>query len=271
MSRRTRRSSGNDEVRKSDYRLPDGDRIAGSLYLPEDRNASLPVMIVGHGWGGDRRLDPFRQELGTRLVSRSMAIITLDFYGCGETGGPYAEMTYGRWVENLADVYRWATTQPWADPARIGCLGISSGSTAALRFAREHGAAFVISIATCLGLYISMPNSPARTFVREAEGLLRGGRAGVFGISFPLEFFRDFIGHAPVYHVDEIACPVFFLQGVKDNPFRRSDAWLGYQLRRDRDAPVRYLEIADGDHGLNSAPEESVDAILAWLETIDAL
>jgi len=201
-----------------------------------------------------------------------MIVVTFDFYGCGDTGGPYGEMTYGRWTNNLADVYTWVTEQEWADPARIGCLGISSGSTAALRFARQvPQSAFVVSVATCLGLYISMPNSPARTFAREAEALLAGEPVEVFGVPFPAEFFREFIEHASIYDVREIKCPVFFLQGSEDNPFRRADAWLGYELRRKSGAPTHYIEVEGGDHGLNSRAEESTTAVMSWLRSIDVL
>jgi uncharacterized protein len=196
-----------------------------------------------------------------------MVVVSFDFFGCGDTGGSYTDMTYGHWTENLADVHGWVGQQTWADPTRIGCLGISSGSTAALRFARQsQSCAFAISVATCLGLYISMPNSPARTYVRQVRDLLAGGRAPVFGMEFPHEFFRDFVEHAPIYDVHEIACPVLFLQGAEDNPFRRSDAWLGYQLRQRAGAPVEYVEVEGGDHGLGSRAEESTEIVVSWLQ-----
>jgi predicted alpha/beta-hydrolase family hydrolase len=88
---------------------------------------------------------------------------------------------------------------------------------------------------------------------------------------FPLEFFRDFIEHAPIYDVYEIACPVLFLEGSEDNPFRRSDGWLGYQLRDRVGAPVEYIEIEGGNHGLGSRAAEGTAAVVSWLQAIDVL
>jgi pimeloyl-ACP methyl ester carboxylesterase len=78
-------------------------------------------------------------------------------------------------------------------------------------------------------------------------------------------FFRDFVAHAPIYDVHEIACPVLFLQGTEDNPFRRSDAWLGYQLRLGAGVPVTHVEIEGGDHGLGSRATESTAVAVSWL------
>jgi dipeptidyl aminopeptidase/acylaminoacyl peptidase len=181
-------------------------------------------------------------------------------------------MTYGRWTENLAAVHGWVERQDWADPSRIGTLGISSGTTAALRHALgQPRSAFVISIATCLGLYISMPRSPARTFVENTEALLAGERRIVFDIAFPEVFFRDFVEGAPIFTVASIECPVFFLQGTKDNPFRRSDAWLGNELRRYAGKPVTYREIEGGDHGMDQKAEEGASAVVSWLTNIGVM
>ena len=116
-----------------------------------------------------------------------------------------------------------------------------------------------------------MPRSPARTFVEQAEVLLDGGRAEVFDVPFPVAFFRDFVENAPIFDVGSIECPVFFLQGARDNPFRRSDAWLGNELRRYADTPVHYLEIEGGDHGFNLEHEQSVSAVISWLQSFAML
>lgn len=259
-------------MKSRDFRLAAGDRNAGTVYLPDPHGDRMPVMIYCHGWGGDRTLSAFPQELCSQLIEAGMAFVTFDFYGCGETGGPYEQMTYGRWTENLAAIHQWVERQEWADPPRIGTLGISSGTTAVLRHALGlPTSAFVISIATCLGLYISMPRSPARTFVDNAEVILAGDRRKVFDIAFPEAFFRDFVGGAPIFAVASIECPVFFLQGSKDNPFRRSDAWLGKELRRTAGRPVEYQEIEGGDHGMDQKAEEGASAVLSWLTDIGVL
>lgn len=195
-------------------------------------------------------------------------MVAFDFFGCGETGGNYSQMTYGRWHANLAEVFAWGVAQPWADPARIGTWGISSGTTAALRHAIATPAcAFVISTATCLGAFIGMPNPPGRILVEHLDELASGKTTDLFGTQFPLEFYRDFLGNAPVYDLRSIKCPVFFLQGAVDNVWRRTDSWLGYQLLKAKGA--KYLEMENGDHGLDTVADAAAKEAFAWLQEID--
>jgi pimeloyl-ACP methyl ester carboxylesterase len=255
-------------MRSIDFKLEAGDANCGTVYLPEAVTGVLPVVVYCHGWGASRKLTPVTSSLSRLLETRPAALVAFDFFGCGDTGGNYSLMTYGRWRANLADVFDWIVRQPWADPARVGCFAISSGTTAALRFAATSSLpAFVISVATCAGTHIHMPNPPGRILVNHINELAAGRTAELFGTQFGLEFFRDFLNEAPVYNLRSINCPVFFLQGARDNPWRRADAWLGHQLLKEKGA--KYLEVEDGDHGLDSAPDTAAREAFAWLQQID--
>jgi pimeloyl-ACP methyl ester carboxylesterase len=249
------------------FKIDKGDHNVGTVYLPDSVKRNSPVVIYCHGWGSNRSLYPSTQRLCTALRESSASMVTFDFYGCGETGGNYNRMSYGRWMSNLADVSEWVTGQDWADRQKIGCFSVSSGTTAALRFAEiSREVAFVVSVATCLGLFINMPNSPARILVDRLQSLTDGGTAEVFGTHFDLDFFKDFIGNAPVYNLQDISCPVFFLQGAADNPWRRSDAWVGYLVMQKNGQTVKYLEIEGGDHGLDNVPERCTQEVVTWLK-----
>jgi acetyl esterase/lipase len=68
-----------------------------------------------------------------------------------------------------------------------------------------------------------------------------------------------------------ITCPILFLQGGADNPFRRSDGRLGCELLRAHGLPTAYFEIETGDHTLGNVPREGADAVPAWLQKITFL
>jgi pimeloyl-ACP methyl ester carboxylesterase len=257
---------------RSRFVLSNGDHNAGEVYLPDRRDGRLPLVIYCHGWNGNRELRPCTQALLDRCLPAGMGMLSFDFFGCGETGGDFSQMTYGRWTANLENVVDWVVQQEWADPSRIGCLAISSGTTAALRLAAaSHKLSFVISVATALGLFIDMPDGPGRTLVDNWETLTGGGTAEVFGTKFTLDFFRDFIGRAPVYDLASITCPVFFLQGMLDDPWRRSDAWLGCRILEHRGVPVKHRELEKGGHGLDEVPDQCAEEIMNWLREIRVL
>ncbi|GCE15378.1 alpha/beta hydrolase family protein [Tengunoibacter tsumagoiensis] len=254
-------------MKTSTFRLETGDQNSGIVYLPDEWQAQLPVLIICHGWGGDKTLNVFAEQVCQRLIALSMAVVAFDFFGCGETGGDYRFMTYGRWADNLSDVCTYVAAQEWADPHNIGALGISSGTTAVLRCAITYPTqlAFVISVATALGNYIHMPAGPAKLLVDHLDTLSAGGTVELYGTQFGLDFFKDFVSNAPLYHLQNITCPVFFLQGGVDNIYRRTDARLGYEILKRLNQPVDYLEIEHGNHGLETAPEEGTMAVLNWL------
>jgi pimeloyl-ACP methyl ester carboxylesterase len=259
-------------MKKTDFRLGGGDKNVGSVYLPDTVEGKLPVALFCHGWGGSRALHPSAQAVCSALVGKQAAMVALDFYGCGETGGSFDRMSYRRWTSNLRDVFAWVSDRDWADGGKIGCFAVSSGTTAALRFAEEGaGAAFVISVATCLGLYMNMPAGPGKVLVDNWETLSGGGTAEVFGVPLRIDFFKDFVGKAPVYRLESISCPVFFLQGGADNIWRRSDARIGFELMRRKGLPAKHLEIKGGNHNLDNVPEACAREAVQWLGEIGIL
>jgi hypothetical protein len=109
-------------------------------------------------------------------------------------------------------------------------------------------------VGTCLGHYISMPNGPPRRLIENWDHLLAGGKVELYGYPCGLDYFKDFIGDAPIYHLAEVRCPVFFLEGGSDNPFRRTDGHLGYEVMRRAELSTAFLEISDGMHGMTLRP-----------------
>jgi dipeptidyl aminopeptidase/acylaminoacyl peptidase len=251
------------------FRLEGGDANVGDVFLPGGARDRLPVIVYCHGWNGSKAARPTTDALRERASRIPMAFVAFDFFASGATGGSYSDMTYGRWTRNLEAVVDWVAAQEWADPARVGCYAVSSGTTAALRLAAcGRKLAFVVSVATCIGLFIDMPLPPGRLLAENLASLAAGGTAPVFGVPFGLEFFRDFLAGAPVHVLPSIACPVFFLQGANDNPWRRSDAALGYDLLRRAGVPTRHRELEGGGHGLDEVPERCADEVIHWLQEI---
>lgn len=254
-------------MRESRFQLATGDRNVGVYYLPDVQQGVLPVLILCHGWPGDRTLNPFGEELVARGTEAGLAVVNFDFFSSGETGGDPHGMSDGRWAANLADVCTYVAGQAWADPGRIGAIGISSGSTAVLRcmIAGPHLALGIV-VATCLGHYIGMGKvGPAKLFVDNLDALLAGQTIDFYGYPCGLEYFKDYIGGAPVYQLRTITRPVLFLQGGADNVFRRTDALLGYRMMVEQGLPADYHEIVEGDHGLGNVPVEATAAVLDWL------
>jgi acetyl esterase/lipase len=253
----------------NNFKINTGDQNSGTIYRPDSIKNNIPMIIYCHWWGGNRTLNPSTNKLCEKAVELGIGMITFDFFGCGETGGDYSQMTYGRWKENLSNIFSWVLNQEWVDKEKVGCFCISSGTIAALRFAQEdERIAFIISIATCLSLNIIMPNGPGKLFIDNFDLLMDNGTVNFAGIEFGIDFYKDCIGKAPIYRLSELKCPVFFLQGQLDNIYRRTDAWIGFEIMKKNNLPVKYMELDGGDHGLDSVPERCAAESIKWLKEI---
>jgi len=252
---------------KYDFRLDSGDKNTGTVYLPDEYiGEKLPVLIYSHGWGGNRGLGAVLQ----RVLEKEIALVSFDYFGCGETGGDYSLMTYRRWKENLHDIVDWIFEQSFADTNKIGCYGFNSGSTSALRLAAEDKRIkYIISVGTCISVHIGMGGGgPAKLLADNIEHLQSGGMVKIFGVDFPLDFYLDTIINAPIqkHIVGNIKCPVLFLQGLEDNTFRCADARMAYDLLKYENVPVKLVEIENGDHGLDNVADKASGVIFEWLD-----
>ena len=248
-----------------EFRLDIGDRNFGVVYLPDGDLSNLPVLVYCHGWGGDHQLAPAISEFRDMMIPQRWAIVAFAFYACGETHGNTRETSYGRWAANLRDILAWVRAQPWSDPERVGCWGISSGTNPCLRVAAENQhPAFVVSTAT----FITFLGKSMRAFADNFDLLCNGGLVETLGIDVPLSFYMDMIQNAPVHKLDQVRCPVFFLTGGCDNPFRKADALIGYELMSSKGLPTKQYTVPGGDHGLNSVASTAAEQVITWLKEI---
>jgi alpha-beta hydrolase superfamily lysophospholipase len=252
-----------------DFRLTTGDLNVGTVYLPDEDALNIPVVVYCHGWGGRRQLWTPTQALCDNAMKAGIALVTFDFFGCGETGGDYKQMTHTRWKDNLSEIVSWVQSQSFSNNDKIGCYAFSSGSTVALRMAAEdQRLAFIISVGTCISTHFGMGSGgPARLLADNLDGLISGGTANIFGIDFGIEFFVDTISKAPIHSMYKIKCPVLFLQGTADNPFRCADAKMAYDLMTlDKShGKTTYMPLEGGAHELDNMADEAMSIVFKWL------
>lgn len=245
------------------FHLDVNDKNVGTIYLPNEHSKNLPVIIYCHGWGSSRKLWTPTEKLCETALANNIAFVTFDFFGCGETGGDYSQMTYRRWKENLSDILDFVSAQPFADKNNIGCYAFSSGSTAALRLATEdERIKFIISVGTCISTHIFMNSgSPAKLLAENMESLLSSEIVNKFGI----DFYRDTTANAPIHTIKNINCPVLFLQGTADNPYRIADAQMGYQIMTGNGLCASHIELENGTHELENVIDEALEKEFEWL------
>jgi len=115
------------DYREVAFTTVDGLTLRG-WYLPSNSGAAI---LVGHGIGGARSLEP------ARLLNRhGYGVLTFDWRAHGESDGDLCTFGYHE-VRDVSAALAWLQAQPDVDPERIGILGESMGAVAAIRAAAQ--------------------------------------------------------------------------------------------------------------------------------------
>ena len=108
----------------------EGFQISGELYLPDDSKGRYPMVIMSHGFGGDRE--------GTRpyaeiLVKEGIGCYIFDFCGGGlssKSDGRMTDMSVLTESEDIEAVIENIRKAPFADRKNIFLMGVSQGGVA---------------------------------------------------------------------------------------------------------------------------------------------
>ncbi|CAG2141549.1 Quorum-quenching protein AidA [Cupriavidus yeoncheonensis] len=172
---------------RSDVEFSSGNvRCAAWLYRPEGVAASVPCVVMAHGFSAvrEQRLDAFAE----RFVQAGMAVLLFDYRYFGASGGiPRQLLNIQDQLQDWAAAIAFARNLPDIDPKRIALFGSSlSGGHVLTMAARDPAiAAAVAQVPTCDGLR----NLPALGLAH----LTRLTLAGLYDAA------RSLVGMSPFY------------------------------------------------------------------------
>lgn len=215
-----------------DCRIPEGERP--------------PLLVKAHGGptgSTDAALD-WRIQYWT---SRGFAVLDVNYRGSTGYSRPYRRSLYGRWgeadVEDCVNGARHLVAQGRVDGERLAISGSSAGGYTVLCALTFHDAfragASYYGIGDLEGVMAGTHKFEAR-YGDRLVGPLPEARA-------------TYRARSPLYHADQLACPVIFLQGTEDRvvPPQQSRAMVDTLQRRG--LPVAYIEFEGEGHGFRAA------------------
>jgi putative CocE/NonD family hydrolase len=129
--------------------LPDGTRLAGRVWLPDDAEAApVPAILdfLPYRYGDlmaarDAAIYPY-------LAARGYACARVDLRGTGNSGGIIEDEYTATEIQDGCDVIAWLAAQPWCD-GNVGMTGISWGGFNSLQVAARRPAALRAVITLC--------------------------------------------------------------------------------------------------------------------------
>ena len=237
------------------HRLPDGRRIAHRF-----AEGAGPVLVFLPGYKSDMTGSK-AAALFDHARATGRACLLLDYSGCGESSGSFADGTLSRWKEEVLAVI--AARCPGRE---LVLVGSSMGGWLMLLVARALGASLkaLVGIAAAPD-FTDWGFDPAqKALFATGETLYEDNPYGPEPTPTHAGFWAD--GQANRLLGGEIAltCPVRLLQGQRDDdvPWQTALA-LAAALRSD---DVQVVLIKDGDHRLSREAD-----IALLLRTVDAL
>jgi len=116
-----------------------GKTLRGMLHLPEGVSEKVPMVVMFHGFTGNKVESHFIFVKMSRALEKvGIGSVRFDFYGSGESDGDFSEMTFSGELEDARQILDFVKRQPTTDVERIGLLGLSMGGAIAGIIARER-------------------------------------------------------------------------------------------------------------------------------------
>lgn len=113
-----------------------GDNVlSGTLTKPADPAEKMPVAILLHGLGTDRR---WCDDIAWILAGNGIASVRFDFGGTGRSDGDQEDMTVSSEVADTIAILDYVESLSFTDPDNIFLVGKSMGGVAAVLAAQER-------------------------------------------------------------------------------------------------------------------------------------
>lgn len=193
--------------------LVDGAAVRGMLHLP-DGAGPFPAVLWLHGFGGSRvEARRLFVDGARRLAARGIASLRIDFRGCGESDGDFADTTIASMVADARAALDELARHEAVDADRLGMVGFSLGATIASQLASAPDVAamalwspvvFPVPIFARLGLYAAHPELTR-------QGWIDGG-----GLKVGRDFMNELAALDPLGAMSRWNRPLFVLYGQQD-------------------------------------------------------
>lgn len=221
-----------------------------------------PLLVLSHGGPTGQTFPVF--SLGIQYwTSRGFAVIDVNYGGSTGYGREYRDRLKGNWgivdVDDCVNAALYCVKMGLADSNRLAISGGSAGgytTLASLAFRDVfHVGASLFGVSDLITL------RDAHKFESRYNDQLVG----------PYPEMRDvYIARSPLYHVDQIHCPIILLQGDEDEIVPPPQSEKMYNSLLERGIPTAYLLFEKEQHGFRQAAniKRSIEATAYFFSKI---
>lgn len=263
--------------------LSHGQRVIGSLTLPQGGEPPYPVVLIFHGFTNDRNALPIQGtsdnlygRTARLLAEHGIASLRIDFRGSGQSEGEWSDTTFSGQIDDALAAVDFLATLPEVDAARLGLIGLSQGGLVAAETAAR------VPEVDSVVLWSAVANGPdTYQSLIGAETVAKGLAAPDPGVEVQLPwgapflmkrgFFADLYAINPIGAISQVEAPLLVVVGLRDTTVtpqpNQGETFLNYH-----EGPELLVEV-DSDHVfgvLSPAGPTILDSViadsLAWLQ-----
>lgn len=228
-----------------------------SQYRGED-NQLPPVIAICHG-GPTGATDCSLNLKIQYWTSRGFAVVDINYRGSTGFGRYYRDALNGAWgladIEDTQYAIKFLTTQQKVDPQRCIIRGSSAGGYTVL-----SALTFTDTFKAGASLYGIGNLETLASDTHKFESRYLDKLVGPYP-----EQKAIYQQRSPINHIDQLNCPVIFLQGLEDKVVPPNQAELMVNSLKKKGIPVVYVKFPDEGHGFRKA-ENIIRAMQAELD-----
>jgi dipeptidyl aminopeptidase/acylaminoacyl peptidase len=247
-----------------------GERTAyGLFYAPKNQDMQAPsgekppLLVISHG--GPTGASSSALSLRTQYwTSRGFAVLDVNYGGSAGYGRAYRDRLAGQWgivdVQDCINGARYLVDQGRVDGERLAIRGGSAGGYTTLSALTFHN--FFDAGASYYGV------SDLGALARDTHKFESRYLDGLIG---PYPEAEDvYEARSPIYHVEELSCPVIFFQGLEDKVVPPRQAEMMVEALDEKGIPVAYLPFEGEQHGFRRSKniKRALDAELIFYSRI---
>ncbi|MCR9138058.1 MAG: alpha/beta hydrolase [Alphaproteobacteria bacterium] len=260
-----------------------GQKVVGTLEIPDAQTGPSPVVLLLHGFTGTRDELPVKdtnegvfKRVAHQLSDAGYASLRIDFRGSGDSEGAWEDTTFSGQIADAIAAVDWLKASQDIDGSKISILGWSQGGLVA-----THAAASRPEVKSTI-LWAPVTNPLATFSALLGSETVAAAIAGEpetphtvklpWGVETTLKgaFYQELPTTSPAAAMGEYEGPLLVIVGTRDTTVAPQP--FAGQILLDYHPGIEKLAVFDTDHvwdafvGPATIDEKMVPTTLEWLE-----
>ena len=189
--------------------------VLSGILNDADKGTDAPIILLCHGFNSNKN-NSTHSRLAPLLAAQGIASFRFDFFGHGESGGKFEDITLSEAIYDLEHALTFVKSKGYS---RIGLLGSSFGGMTALLFAAKHPELFATvlkcPVSDYLGKIIAQ-KSKREISEWKMQGFIPYLRSTGEAFRLNYTFFEDTEKHDGYIAAPKLTMPVLIVHGDAD-------------------------------------------------------